>query len=100
MVIVFWAILVQLYAIKNEADPGFIENILISSGHPIRWGSIGLAALIFLVIFPCLIIFISHKSEGSPHRLINNIVERVTVLSSFYIFLDVVGILIVIIRNI
>lgn len=92
-----WSMLSQLYFLANLQAPDWFLSILAQNGHPVRV----LYALAFVVIaptvaFPAWLILRSEKAVKSIHALI----ERLSLLSAFYLFFDVLGLVFVIVRNV
>jgi len=95
-----WPGLNQLYRYKDFASPDFLVEWLFSTGHPLRYGAVVLGLLITIII----------GSAGVPNFLIGfkypvekntrNFLERIAFLSSLYIALDIISVIIVLIRNI
>lgn len=89
----------QVYRYKEFTSPGFLVEALFATGHPLRFGIIGAAVLaaviVGLVIIPSyLIIF----KERARERIIEGL-ERITILSVLYLVLDVIGLVIIAVRN-
>jgi hypothetical protein len=96
-IISMWAIFTQSFFLLGGILPESIFNFLVDSGHPFRYlyGTIG-AAVIFSVVVPVFILLRSEKIVKGTLALI----ERIILLSGLYLFFDLVGIVIVIIRNV
>jgi hypothetical protein len=92
-----WSMLSQLYFLANVQVPDGFLSLMAQNGHPVRV----LYALAFVVIaptlaFPAWLILRSEKAVKSIHALI----ERLSLLSAFYLFFDVLGLVFVIVRNV
>ncbi len=96
LVTAFWAILAQSYYLLH-GFPWWLIDFLVQVGHPIRvlWAG-ALLLVTASVITPVLLIA---RKENVKDKVIG-VFERITVVSSLYVFLDVVGIAIVVLRNI
>jgi hypothetical protein len=94
-----WPILTQLYGYKDHAEPNFLAEWLISTGHPLWFLAAGLGLLIIILngslVVP--IYLINHKQRAEEK--INRFLGRISLLSALYIFVDVVSVVILIIRN-
>ena len=91
-----WAIIPQLFSLADIHLPNDLESLIIASGHPlwVLYGfSLGSTAL--SIGLPIYWIFKRPETVG----WINLFVDRLVVLSSLYLFLDMIGIINVIIRN-
>jgi hypothetical protein len=96
LIVALWAILGQLHFLLGINLPPGITRFLALSGHPLRWLYAGLLVLVsFTVIVPVYIFIRSEGVSGS----IYNFLERLAVLSAIYLVFDVIGLIIVIIRN-
>jgi hypothetical protein len=92
-----WAIVSYLYFMLNWSLPG--ETILFVAGldHPLRF--LYAACLVFItptVIIPAYFVLRSEKFLAGVQGLF----ERLSLLTVFYLVFDVVGLVIVIIRNV
>lgn len=91
-----WAIIGSLYFIFNVSPPGMIVDFLIQSGHPLRYLYTGLLVMVSITFMvPIYFILKSEKTCQSFWSLTG----RLALLAGFYLFLDLVGLIIVIIRN-
>jgi hypothetical protein len=96
-VVSMWAIFTQAFFLLGGILPEPIFTFLVNSGHPFRYlyGTIG-GFVIVSVVAPVILMLRSEKLVMGTLALI----ERIILLSGLYLFLDVVGIVIVIIRNV
>lgn len=94
-----WAGLKQIYRHQDMASPNFLVEWLFSTGHPLRYFTLGTGLLIIVIIgsaaVPIYLIGFKHKVE----KYIRSFLERLAVLSTLYIALDVISVFIVLIRN-
>jgi hypothetical protein len=92
-----WAMLDQLYFLVGTGLPGWLIDIFLNSGHPARvfyaitWTVVGLS-----VIVPALLLMRSERA----YKVVRGLIDRLSILMLFYLVLDVIGLVIVIIRNI
>jgi len=96
LVIASWSILSQIYSSFGYPLPNWLLRVLMQSMHPLRilWGAI-LPVVTLSVVVPIILVV---KREQAK-KLVIGFFERISVLSSFYIFLDLLGIIIIIVRN-
>jgi hypothetical protein len=94
-----WMIVRQLVHLYGFNHPGAIADYVTSIGRPFVATLIGLAVLLGLIIlsvgWPMLLIHRRAKFETALH----SIFERLAPLSGLYLALDVIGVLIVLVRN-
>ncbi len=92
-----WAMVGQLYFLIGTGFPGWVIELLIRSGHPLRAMQAGAVGLVTLtVLAPVLLVLRSKRAFGIMQALI----DRLSVLTMFYLVLDVIGLAIVIARNV
>lgn len=97
LILSLWAMISQLYFLANFQVPGSFIDAMAQTAHPLRNLYISLLALIIpTLMLPAWLALRSDKTL----RFINALIERLSLLSAFYLFFDVVGLVIVIIRNI
>jgi hypothetical protein len=92
-----WAVFTQAFFLLGGILPESIFNFLVDSGHPFRYlyGTI-VALVIISVALPVILLLRSEKLVIGTSALI----ERIALLSGLYLFFDVMGIVIVIVRNV
>jgi hypothetical protein len=92
-----WSMLAQTYFLANLQAPDWFLAFLIQNGHPVRV----MYALAFVVIAPTLALpaWFILRSEKAV-KSINAVIERLSLLSAFYLFFDLVGLVFVIVRNV
>lgn len=95
-VVAFWSILAQLYSLFGFPLPERLFRFLIQSAHPFRiiWGTVFGLVTVSVVVLTYLIV----KFENAKNLIIS-VIDRITIVSSFYVFLDFIGIVIIVIRN-
>ncbi|MBC7876731.1 MAG: hypothetical protein H7Y59_06115 [Anaerolineales bacterium] len=97
LIISLWAIVPQLYFLWGEPIPEPIFQALVHNARPVR--AMYMIAFAFCVTtFMTPAYFILQSDKGL--KIAQNFIERITLLSIFYIFLSFIGLIIVIVRNI
>jgi len=91
-----WGMISQLLFLWHINLPESVIHFLVQSGHPVRYSYAG--ALVIITPTIALPVYFFMKSDGMLTR-IENLANQLSILTSFYLVLDVVGILIIIIRN-
>lgn len=94
-----WAMIGQLYFLSHLSVslPMPLALFLLRSGHPVRYLNLLTAMIIGLtVLLPALFILKSQKTL----RFVMGSIERISLLTTFYLFFDLLGLIIVIIRNV
>jgi hypothetical protein len=96
-VVGIWAIINQLYFLFGATLPGGTMRFLIDSAHPLRilYGTSFALASISVVLPYAAVLQSDQVVKG-----IETVMERFSTLTVLYLFLDVVGLIIVIIRNV
>ncbi|HEY2981084.1 MAG TPA: hypothetical protein VGJ22_07885 [Anaerolineales bacterium] len=92
----FWAIVSQLFFLFGVSLPGSVIYSLAQIPHPVRV----LYAITFLIVAPTLLIpaLMVLRSDKS-YQATRSLIDRLSLLTTFYLLFDVAGLLIVIIRN-
>lgn len=96
LVLSLWAIAEQLYFLLNLSFPTVIVDFLMHTAHPFRVlqaGVVGLVSVTFLL--PTVLMLRS----GKAIRFVEGLIERLSLLTMFYLVFDVAGLVIVLIRN-
>lgn len=96
LILSLWAMIGQLYFVSGYSLPPEILKRLGQSGHPVR---ILLSILTPLVALSLAMPVWSILRSDKAVRMSRQIFERLTVPSLFYLFFDLLGILIVFIRS-
>ncbi len=96
LILSVWAMLSQLYFLTAVQTPGWFISLMVQIGHPVR--ILYLLALILVTPTLALPAWFALRSERFL-KSVNGLVERLSLLSGLYLFFDVVGLIIVIIRN-
>lgn len=91
-----WAVLGQAYYLPGQAAYAPLIQALARSAHPLRnlWAGVFGAVLLSTAV-PALL-----SLRGKTASLLNGLFERLTVVSSLYLLLDLAGIVILVIRNV
>jgi hypothetical protein len=97
LIISLWAMVTQLYFLWGTNLPEPIFQAFVHAVHPLRTMYITLFMLV-VTTFVIPAYFILQSDRGL--KTAQNFIERITLLSMFYIFLSFVGFFIIIIRNI
>lgn len=97
LVLSLWAIAEQLYFLLDLRVPKALIEFLMHTAHPFRVlnvGVVGLVSATFLV--PTVLLLRSGKAV----RLVEGMIERLSLLTMFYLVFDVAALVIVLIRNV
>jgi hypothetical protein len=96
LVTALWAIAGQLYFLLEMQPSLGLVQFLIESGHPLRimYGS-ALPIIGLTVALPTLWVITSERSV----QVVQAVTERFSLLTIFYLFFDLVALVIVIVRN-
>ena len=97
LITAIWAIISQLLFIWNIDLPPQAMLFLARSGHPLRWLYGGSYIVVFLTV---LLPVYSFLRSNKLSLLILEFNDRISLLTMFYLLFDLVGLIIVIIRNI
>jgi len=97
LITALWGMVGQLYFPLKIPLLEQIVQVLVHFAHPLRDIYLALLPLVFLTIaLPTYFILQSDKG----FKIVQDFIERVTLLTMFYLFLSFIGLVIVIIRNI
>jgi hypothetical protein len=94
-----WAMFGQLYFLAHLSIslPEALALFLLRSGHPVRYLNLIAALIVGLTaLAPAFFIL---KSQNAV-RFVMSSIERISLLTTFYLFFDLIGLIIVILRNI
>lgn len=96
LILSIWAMLGQLYFLAAVQTPGWFIFLMVRIGHPVRI----LYALALILVTPTLALpaWFALRSEKFLNS-VNSLIERLSLLSGLYLFFDVIGLIIIIIRN-
>ena len=97
LIMALWAIDGQAYFIWGSYVPEQVLRYVGSSGHPLRF----LYAVVLALVVPTIIIpvYLVLKSDRFLN-LIQGLIERLSLITMLYLFFDLLGLVVVIIRNI
>lgn len=97
LILAVWAILIQSYSLNGYPLPGWVAKFLVESGHPLRlmWGGMFLVTALTVTV-PVILLVRSEKAQ----RASIEIFDRLAILSSLYLLFDVVGAVVLVVRNI
>jgi hypothetical protein len=87
----------QLYFILGWSLPDGLFNFAVSSGHPVR--ILYLYCLMVVVPSVFLATYAVLRSEKA-YQVVNDLIDRLSLLTMVYLMLDVFALIIVIVRNI
>jgi hypothetical protein len=91
-----WAIFSKLFGLYGSPIPEGVLQALRLGGHPLRmaWGVV-FPLVAASIALPVIMFVRSRRFQES----LPGVFDRLVVLSSFYIFLDFLGLLIILVRN-
>ena len=92
-----WGMLSQLLFLWNVSLPLPAIQFLRSSAHPLRLLYVGALAVVTSTVLLLVYLFIRSKRSVV---FMQNIIERISLLTMFYLLFDLLGLAIVVIRNI
>jgi hypothetical protein len=96
LLVSLWAIIGQLLFLWNVSLPGQVVQFLRHSNHPLRiLYLLCLAVVVPTILLPVYLFIRSKKSVA----VMQDLMERFSLLTTFYLFFDAVGFVIVILRN-
>lgn len=96
-IVALWAMAGQLFFLLAISIPGGLIGFMAGTAHPLRvLYAAALALVTPTVLVPALLILRS----GRASQLVRGLIERVSLLTMFYLLFDVIGLVIVVIRNI
>ena len=94
--VAFWAVAGQLYFMLNKESPGLLYRILYNTN---RFGKITLPLFLLIILASVLLPIIYLPRSKKFEKIVVEISDRLVVLSALYVVFDVLGVVIVIIRN-
>ncbi len=96
LIVSLWAILEQLFFLLGVGLPTWLLELLVRADHPLRVIYLILIALVTATVLgPILLVARSDRA----HRWVRALIERLSLLTMFYLVLDVIGLVIVLVRN-
>jgi hypothetical protein len=97
LITALWSMAGQLHALSGMSFPIWFLDFLAQQEHPVRvLYLIGLLLVSLTVLPPTYLILKSNKAL----RFVRELIDRLTLLAILYLLFDIVGLVIVIIRNI
>ncbi len=96
-IVAIWAIINQLYFLFGVTLPGGMMRSLINAAHPLR---ILYGTSFVLVTVSVVLPFFAVLQSDKAVKGLKTVMERLSTLTVLYLFLDAVGLVIVIIRNV
>ncbi len=92
-----WAMLDQLFFLAGASLPHWFIAFLVSSGHPLRVFYVVLIGLIGITVaVPAWFVL----RPGRGYAIMRGLMERLSTLAVFYLVLDLIAVVIVIVRNV
>jgi hypothetical protein len=92
-----WGMISQLLFLWNVSLPIQVIEFLRNSGHALRiLYAVSLAVVIATIVLPVYLFIRSKKATA----IMQSLMERLSLITMFYLIFDVAGLMIVIIRNI
>lgn len=92
-----WSALCQYYVLGGLSLPGGVNRFFVLSGHPVRMlYAVVIPVVSLSVVLPTYLILKSDKG----FKFFQDVADRITLLTFFYLFLDFIGLIIIVIRNI
>ncbi len=86
----------QLFFLVGASMPGWFIGFVIASGHPLR--TLYMAAVALLAVTIAVPAWLLLRTRGM-YAGMRAVMDRLSILSVFYLLLDVIGVVIVIVRN-
>jgi hypothetical protein len=95
-ILALWAIAGQLYFFMNAPFPESWIVFFVSLGHPLRF----LYAAVFAIVLPTVIIptWLLLKFD-KPLKFVTTTLEKISLLTSFYMSFDLIGLVVLMFRN-
>jgi hypothetical protein len=97
LILSLWGMISQLLSLWNVSLPAQIIQFLRSSGHPVRFLYAGWLAIVTPTVLLPVYLFIK---SGKAVAFMQNVMERLALLAALYLVFDLLGLIIVVIRNI
>lgn len=91
-----WSVLAKLYSLYGLPIPAGVLLFLAQAGHPLRyvWGFVFLLVMASVLLPSLWIMRSARLQEG-----LSSVYDRLVTLSSLYLFLDLLALVIILIRN-
>jgi hypothetical protein len=96
LVLSLWSIAGQLYFLMGLYPSGQLVGWLAGTSHPLRI----LYLAVLAVVAPSLLVpaYLIMRSERAP-QAVHGLIERISLLTMVYLFLDAAGLVVVLVRN-
>lgn len=96
LVLSLWAMLGQLYFLTGFQVPSWLLDFMVRDGHPVRI----MYAILLAAVTPSLALpaWFALRSQAFA-KAVNALVDRLSLLTSFYLVFDVAGLVLVLVRN-
>lgn len=96
LITALWGMLGQLYFLLGFSLPEVLISFLTRSGHPLRI----MYAFSLMMVLPTILVpaYLILKS-GRALRFMQDLTGRLSLLASFYLSLDLAGLVVIVIRN-
>ncbi|MGD8458403.1 MAG: hypothetical protein PVF83_18665 [Anaerolineales bacterium] len=95
-----WPILDQLYRYKEFAEPNFLAECLLSTAHPLWFLAAGAGLFIVIMDWSLVVPLYFIYNKQRVEKKVIDFLGRVSLLSTIYMLIDVISIVIIVIRNI
>lgn len=96
LIISAWAMVSQLLFLWNISLPPSVIRFLRESDHPLRFLYGGSLAIVASIVLLLVVFFLKSKTSVT---FMQNLMERISLLAIFYLLFDLLGLVIVVIRN-
>lgn len=97
IILSIWAMVSNLYFLKELSPPPYVFSILIGFAHPLRsLYTITFALLASTFLIPSYFILLYQK----PYQFIKDGLDRLSLLMTLYLFFDFAALIVILIRNI
>ena len=97
LVLSVWAMLAQLFFLTGARVPDWVLSLLVRSGHPL-WVIYGVLLVVVGATF--VLPGWAVMGPGRGVRVVGGLIDRLGLLAMFYLFFDVVALVVVVIRNV
>ena len=97
LITALWAMVDQLFALLGISLPAWFIDFFAQQSHPLRALYVFSLLLVSLTVLPSTYLIL--KSDKAL-RVVQGFIERITLLTAFYLLFDVIGLVIVIMRNV
>ena len=97
LILSLWAMISQLYFLAGMSPASWFVQLLLRNAHPLR----ALYVIAFLVVLPSFLIpaYLLTRAAQAP-AFLRELIDRLSLLTTLYLFFDVLGLVVVLFRNI